>query len=77
MYDNIHHRTQLQKRREQYEFPHATYEPSVYLWDVLRKSKARGFFLPLSGGLDSCTVALIVYNMCYLLFNQLKKSQAA
>ena len=31
--------------------------------------------MPLSGGLDSCTVALIVYNMCYLLFNQLKKSQ--
>jgi NAD+ synthase (glutamine-hydrolysing) len=57
---------------ELYLFPHATFEPSAYLWDVLRKSKARGFFLPLSGGLDSCTVALIVYNMCYLVFEQIK-----
>jgi NAD+ synthase (glutamine-hydrolysing) len=41
---------------------------------MLRKSKARGFFLPLSGGLDSCAVALIVYNMCYLLYQQINNS---
>jgi NAD+ synthase (glutamine-hydrolysing) len=71
IYDSPQHRAQLQRRRELYEFPHATFEPSAYLWDVLRKSRARGFFLPLSGGLDSCTVALIVYNMCYLLYQQI------
>ena len=41
---------------------------------MLRKSKARGFFLPLSGGLDSCSVALLTYNMCFLLYNQIKLS---
>ncbi len=72
LYDSVQHRSQLQRRRELYEFPHATFEPSLYLWDVLRKSKARGFFLPLSGGLDSCTVALIVYNMCHVIYEQLQ-----
>jgi len=38
----------------------------------LRKSRARGFFLPLSGGLDSCAVALMVYNMCFLIYDQIK-----
>lgn len=45
----------------------------MYIWDVLRKSKSRGFFLPISGGLDSFTVALIVYNMCFLLIERMKK----
>ena len=27
-----------------------------------------GYFLPLSGGADSGTSALIVYNMCLLLY---------
>jgi NAD+ synthase (glutamine-hydrolysing) len=44
------------------------------LWDVLRKSRARGFFLPLSGGLDSCAVALMVYNMCFLIYDQIKNT---
>jgi NAD+ synthase (glutamine-hydrolysing) len=35
----------------------------------MRKSKAGGFFLPLSGGLDSSSVALVVYNMCKILYN--------
>jgi NAD+ synthase (glutamine-hydrolysing) len=43
----------------------------------LRKSKARGFYLPLSGGLDSCSSALIVYNMCFLLYTQIEKSKQA
>jgi len=41
---------------------------------VLRKSKARGFFLPISGGLDSFTSGLVVYNMCYLLMERMKNS---
>lgn len=44
-----------------------TYEPSCWLWDYLKKSGASGFFLPLSGGIDSSAVALIVFNMCRLL----------
>jgi len=39
----------------------------MFLWDYLRKSKAGGFFLALSGGLDSCSVALTVYNMCVIV----------
>jgi NAD+ synthase (glutamine-hydrolysing) len=38
--------------------------PAMWLWDYLRRSGMRGFFLPLSGGLDSCSVACIVYSMC-------------
>ncbi|PVV03349.1 hypothetical protein BB560_002176 [Smittium megazygosporum] len=38
--------------------------PACWLWDYLRRSKQGGFFLPISGGIDSCSVALIVYSMC-------------
>lgn len=41
--------------------------PACWLWDYLRRSKASGFFLPLSGGLDSCSVATIVFSMCRLV----------
>lgn len=41
--------------------------PAMWLWDYLKKSGAGGFFLPLSGGLDSCAVALIVYTMVHAL----------
>jgi len=33
----------------------------------LRRSKAGGYFLPLSGGIDSCATALIVSSMCRLV----------
>jgi len=56
---------------EDYKFPHARYEPSVFLWDYLRKSKAGGFFLPLSGGMDSSSVALMVYNMCIVVYKEI------
>ena len=36
---------------------------SCWLWDYLRRSGAAGFMLPLSGGADSASVALIVYVM--------------
>lgn len=32
--------------------------PACYLWDYLRRSRATGYFLPLSGGADSSAVAL-------------------
>lgn len=38
--------------------------PALWLWDMLRRSGAGGFFLCLSGGLDSSSVACIVYSMC-------------
>ncbi|KAJ2166176.1 glutamine-dependent NAD(+) synthetase [Coemansia sp. RSA 518] len=38
--------------------------PACWLWDYLRRSGQGGFFLPLSGGLDSCSTALIVHSMC-------------
>jgi NAD+ synthase (glutamine-hydrolysing) len=46
--------------------------PACWLWDYLRRSKQNGFFLPLSGGIDSCSTALIVYSMCELLYNQIE-----
>jgi len=36
---------------------------SAWLWDYLRKSGASGFFLALSGGLDSAACALCVYEV--------------
>ncbi|KAK9456216.1 hypothetical protein V1511DRAFT_496866 [Dipodascopsis uninucleata] len=41
--------------------------PACWLWDYLRRSKAAGFFLPLSGGIDSCATATIVHSMCRLV----------
>lgn len=41
--------------------------PACWLWDYLRRSGATGFFLPLSGGADSSSVAAIVAVMCILV----------
>ncbi|KAJ3299953.1 glutamine-dependent NAD(+) synthetase [Borealophlyctis nickersoniae] len=41
--------------------------PACWLWDYLRRSKSGGFFLPLSGGLDSCATAVIVHSMCLMV----------
>lgn len=41
--------------------------PACWLWDYLRRSKAAGFFIPLSGGIDSCATSVIVYSMCRLV----------
>ncbi|KIM56030.1 hypothetical protein SCLCIDRAFT_133456 [Scleroderma citrinum Foug A] len=41
--------------------------PACWLWDYLRRSRTHGYFIPLSGGLDSCATALIVYSMCCLV----------
>ena len=59
--------------KKDYEKVGVTYEPSVYLWDYLKKSKATGFFLALSGGADSAAVALTVYNMCKVLIDEIVK----
>ncbi|KAM3500314.1 hypothetical protein MY10362_006510 [Beauveria mimosiformis] len=40
--------------------------PACWLWDYLRRSGAAGFQIALSGGIDSCATATIVYSMCRL-----------
>lgn len=34
------------------------------MWDYLRRSRTQGYFVPLSGGIDSCSTAVITYSMC-------------
>ncbi|KAF8507701.1 hypothetical protein JB92DRAFT_3083999 [Gautieria morchelliformis] len=41
--------------------------PACWLWDYLRRSRAQGYFVPLSGGIDSCSTSVIVYSMCRLV----------
>jgi len=43
------------------------YGPACWLWDYLRRSKASGYFVPLSGGIDSCATACIVFSMCRMV----------
>ncbi|XP_070564426.1 glutamine-dependent NAD(+) synthetase-like [Ptychodera flava] len=41
--------------------------PACWLWDYLRRSGQGGFFLPLSGGIDSSSTACIVASMCHIV----------
>lgn len=41
--------------------------PACWLWDYLRRSRTQGYFIPLSGGIDSCATAVIVHSMCRLV----------
>lgn len=43
--------------------------PALWLWDYLRRSGQAGFLLPLSGGIDSSSVACLVYCMCHHIFD--------
>ncbi|OJA19921.1 hypothetical protein AZE42_03756 [Rhizopogon vesiculosus] len=43
--------------------------PACWLWDYLRRSGTQGYFVPLSGGIDSCATAAIVFSMCRLVFD--------
>lgn len=47
--------------------------PACYLYDYLRRSGAAGFLLPLSGGIDSCSTAVIVFSMCRLAMAAVKE----
>ena len=47
--------------------------PACWLWDYLRRSKSAGYFIPLSGGIDSCATATIVYSMCRLVIKAIKE----
>jgi len=45
--------------------------PALWMWDYLRRSGGRGFFLPLSGGADSSATAALVTSMAKLVFESI------
>ncbi|VVT46649.1 uncharacterized protein SAPINGB_P001318 [Magnusiomyces paraingens] len=47
--------------------------PACWLWDYLRRCRAAGFFIPLSGGIDSCATSVIVHSMCRLVAKEAKE----
>jgi len=47
--------------------------PACWLWDYLRRSKAAGFLVPLSGGIDSCATAVLVFSMCRLVIEAMEQ----
>ncbi|XP_077297866.1 NAD synthetase [Arctopsyche grandis] len=49
--------------------------PACWLWDYLRRSGQGGFFLPLSGGIDSASVACIVFSMCTQVCESIQKGE--
>ncbi|KAI6024088.1 hypothetical protein BKA83DRAFT_4267572 [Pisolithus microcarpus] len=48
--------------------------PACWLWDYLRRSRTQGYFVPLSGGVDSCATAVIVYSMCRLVADAARRA---
>ncbi|ANZ75179.1 BA75_03072T0 [Komagataella pastoris] len=44
--------------------------PACWLWDYVRRCKGSGYFVPLSGGIDSCATSVIVYSMCTLVVKE-------
>ena len=50
--------------------------PACWLWDFLRRSGAAGYFLPLSGGADSSSVAMIVGAMTIMVTEAAQKDHS-
>ncbi|VDP87118.1 unnamed protein product [Echinostoma caproni] len=50
--------------------------PALWLWDILRRSKSAGFFLCLSGGLDSAAVACLVLSLCNQVYRAIQSSNS-
>lgn len=48
---------------------------AVYLWNYLARTMSGGFFLALSGGLDSSSVALMVFGMCKLVLKSIQNGE--
>jgi len=48
------------------------YGPACWLWDYLRRAGAAGYFLPISGGADSSSVAAMVGSMCQMVAKEAK-----
>lgn len=51
--------------------------PACWLWDYLRRSGAAGFFIPLSGGIDSCATSVIVFSMCRLVYSTIHSPETS
>lgn len=45
----------------------------IVFFFLKRRSCQGGFFLPLSGGVDSASSACMVYSMCDMIVNSVKK----
>lgn len=63
------------KRKIRYHLPEEEIAmgPACWLWDYLRRCGGpSGFFIPLSGGIDSCATSMIVYSMCSLVYTAIK-----
>ncbi|KAL6946630.1 glutamine-dependent NAD(+) synthetase [Hanseniaspora osmophila] len=45
--------------------------PACWLWDYLRRCNGTGYFIPLSGGIDSCATATIVFSMCRIVYKEI------
>ncbi|EMC91495.1 hypothetical protein BAUCODRAFT_330188 [Baudoinia panamericana UAMH 10762] len=50
--------------------------PACWMWDYLRRSRAKGYLVPLSGGIDSCATATITYSMCRLVVAEIAAGNA-
>ncbi|KAL7792921.1 glutamine-dependent NAD(+) synthetase with GAT domain-containing protein [Trichoderma ceciliae] len=48
---------------------------ATYMWQYLTRTSSAGYFLPLSGGLDSSTVALFVYGMSKLVLSSINAGE--
>lgn len=48
------------------------YGPAMWCWGYLARSRQSGFFLPLSGGVDSCATSLIIFSMCRMAFQRIQ-----
>lgn len=51
------------------------YATAVYLWQYLTRTNSAGFFLALSGGLDSASVALFTYGMARLVLTSIEAGE--
>eukprot|EP00286_Rhodomonas_abbreviata_P014378 CAMPEP_0181324100 /NCGR_PEP_ID=MMETSP1101-20121128/20164_1 /TAXON_ID=46948 /ORGANISM="Rhodomonas abbreviata, Strain Caron Lab Isolate" /LENGTH=779 /DNA_ID=CAMNT_0023432223 /DNA_START=72 /DNA_END=2411 /DNA_ORIENTATION=+ len=56
--------TEAQKVKVHHPMEELALGPACWLWDYLRRSGQGGYFLALSGGADSSSVAAIVGSMC-------------
>lgn len=48
---------------------------AVFLWQYLSRTNSPGYFLALSGGLDSSTVALFVYSMARMVLQAIQEGE--
>ena len=49
------------------------YGPAAWMWDYLRRSGLAGFLLPLSGGIDSCATAVLVFSMARMVHKSIRE----